>query len=351
MVLQGLLAEFFGTEILPKQRRHAAFQARSGEAKTSKNHGKLTAFALFRWNFVLSKAFFESFLRENFCKGKPKAATIIKSFSQSRFFVGTSFCDSVLRKFLARKFLQSMGATHCFMHGAGKREQAKNHKKFLGFTPFRRNLVLSRPFFENFLRENSCKAWAPRSVSSTKRGSKNEQKSWQVSCIRALWLELRSFKGVLRKFLAGKFLQSMGATQRFKREAGKQKRAKIMASSVIRALWLEPRSFKGVLRKFLVGKFLQGIGATQRFKHEAGKQKRAKIMASSVIRGLLLELCSRKVCSGNFSARKLLQSMGATQRFKREAGEQKRAKFMGCFWICAVRGAWGAKTLSTEEKR
>ena len=74
--------------------------------------------------------------------GKPKEAKIIKRCCRSRSFVGTSFFSSVLRKFLARKKLQGVNATHCFTHSAGKRKQAKNHKKFLTVALLRRNLVL-----------------------------------------------------------------------------------------------------------------------------------------------------------------------------------------------------------------
>ena len=94
-------------------------------------------------------------------------------------------------------------------------------------------------------------------------------------------------------FSARQFLQGMGAAQRLRRNAGGARaEQKSWQVSCIRALSLEPCSFQGVLQKFLAVKFLQSMGATQRFKHEVGKQKRAKIMGSSGIRGLLLELCS-----------------------------------------------------------
>ena len=158
-------------------------------------------------------------------------------------------CKVCSGNFSARKFLRRMGATQRLRRNAGGQRRSKNHGKLAAFALFCWNLVLSKVFVENFLRGNFCKAWAPRSVSSTRRGSKTSKNH-------------------------GKFRDS-----RFD----------------VGTLFS-----RGLFGKFSAWKFLQGMGATQRFKHEAGEQKRAKIMESSGIRGLMLELCSREVCSGKF---------------------------------------------------
>jgi len=124
-----------------------------------------------------------------------------------------------------------------------------------------------------------CTVQTLRSVSRAS-GGKDQQKSWQVNCIRALLLELCSFTGCFAKVLVEKFFAKHGRHAAFQEQGRKQKRAKTMRVDCIRAFLLEPCSFKGVLRNFLAGKSLQSMGATQRFKQEEGKQKPAKIMAS-----------------------------------------------------------------------
>ena len=88
-------------------------------------------------------------------------------------------------------------------------------------------LVVRRAGLENFPVGNFCKAQPPRSVSKARRGTKKEQKIMVSFLIHAVSLEpRRSTRACFGKFLAGKFLQSTAATQRFKSKTGNQKRAK-----------------------------------------------------------------------------------------------------------------------------
>ena len=94
-----------------------------------------------------------------------------------------------------------------------------------------------------------------------------------------------------RKFGERNFLQSTGATQRLKHDAGSQKEWEIpgfagcLGTFVVARLSSEPSSSKGGPRKFWNQKFRRSVGATQRLKHDAGSQSptwSAKILATEI---------------------------------------------------------------------
>ena len=128
LLLERLFGKFFGTEILAKHRRHAAFEGQRGEAK-------IMGCSWIR--AVLSELCFWKVCSENF---------------------------------LARKFLRSMGATQRLNGNAGKQKSWD----VPGFAAFCRNFASGtfvRKFFwhGNFLKGNAGK-----------------QKSWDVPGFVAL---------------------------------------------------------------------------------------------------------------------------------------------------------------------
>ena len=126
---KGVCAKISGGEIVAKHGRHAAFQARSGEAKIM-------------------------------------ASCWIRALSlEPRSFKG------VCSKISCGEILARNGRHAAFQARGGEAKiMASCWIRALSLEPFQRRL------FENFLRGNSCKPWAPRGVSSAKRGSKNHGK-------------------------------------------------------------------------------------------------------------------------------------------------------------------------------
>ena len=167
------------------------------------------------------------------------------------------------------------------------------------------NLVLSRAFLETFFvqgrsrkilsRKNSRKAWAPRSDSSAKRGSKTDGTLLDSRC----FVGTLFFPGRFRQIFCGRILAKHGRHAAFHARGGE---AKTMVSCWIRAVSLEPCSFEGVFGKIFDAAFQARSGE-------------AKTMVSCWIRAVSLEPCSFKGVFGKFFAEKFLQSMGATQRF------------------------------------
>ena len=106
--------------------------------------------------------------------------------------------------------------------------------------------------------------------------AKNRQKSWQVPGFTLFHRNLVVRRACLENFLAGKFLQSIGATQRFKSKTGKRKQAKIMASSWIHAVSSQPRCSKGVFRKLSRGKIFAKQRRHAAFQEQDGEAKTSK---------------------------------------------------------------------------
>ena len=107
---------------------------------------------------------------------------------------------------------------------------------------------------------------------------------------------------------------------------------------------LEPSSSKVAPQKFWMPKFVPSIGATQCFDRNAGGPKLWQVCCIS---GLSSELASANLGRENFANRNFGE---ARQRFARNAGWRKRGRRDIALRIRRVRGAWGAKNLSTEKE-
>ena len=168
---------------------------------------------------------------------------------------------------------------------------------------------------QNFGNGNFRKAWAPRSVGGATRGAKNHGK-FPVFAMRLRNLLSPTWPA---KILETKILAKHGRHAGFEAERGEPK---VVVNS------RDSRCVFGTFfvqlgpRKFWKRKFLKSMGTTQRWKQDAGRQKFCKI---SWLRGSPWDLCCCKVVFGprKFWNQKFSQSMGATQRLKHDAGSQK----------------------------
>ena len=311
----------FCEEIYAKRGRHAVLPTRGREAKRSQNHKKFLTFALLRRNLVLLKCSSKiSCEKKNAAKRSKnhKKFLTIALLRRNLVFFG---CSS---KFSCEKIF-AKHRRHAPFHARGG--EAKTGKKiiksFLDSRPFVGTLFSPGVFLENFLRGNFCKAWAPHTVSRTGRGSENKLHSEKVSWIHGLSCEPCFRNLPSKKFFGTEIFAKHRRHAAFARQSGGPK---IMQRSWIHGLSWEP-SFRNVSSKIF---FYTEIFAKHR-RHAASARQRGgpKIMQRSWIHGLSWEPCFRNVSSKKFFDAKILRSIGATQRLQDKAGGQKSCKDQG----------------------
>ena len=156
-----------------------------------------------------------------------------------------------------------------------------------------------------------------------------------------------------RKFWKRKFLKSMGTTQRWKQDAGRQKFCKIS--------WLRGSPWDLCCCKVVFGTFFfEGRSAkilepeisAKHGRHAAFEARRGepKIVVNSRDSRVVLGTSFVQLGPRKFWRRKFLKSMGATQRFACNAGGRGRRRRDISLRDSCVWGAAGANALSTEEK-